>query len=407
VTNRRTKLLAAAIVILVVLGAGAYYYVSQTSVTSKAPIRIGFTVALTGPFAASGVEVLDGYTAWQTYVNSHGGLLGRQVQFVYYDDASDPNKGAGLYEKLITVDKVDLVLGPYSSPITFATSTVTEKYHYVMVEPLGLSSAIFTRGYKYIFVSSPSLIDNASICLVRWINDNLADSQRPKTYAVIIASDLVSVSYFNGFKNTYAPQAGLQNVFSEQYPVGTTDLTPLILKVKQANPDIVFLSSIDEPSIILAIRTMKRLDFKPKLFYGLDTLGLPRVRQELGNMTENIMFNVFFHPSVKYPVASDFISIYRTTHNNIPEGHSAQAFAAGQILQQAVEGTKSLDNEKIRDYLLTNRLSTVYGPMEFRENGTPKNPVDMLGQWQNGQIVILWPSNVATAKQVYPFEWGA
>ena len=152
-----SKTILGIIVVVIIVVAGISFYLSSKPPASPGannfnghwnsgqPIKIGFTVSLTGSFASGGTEILEGYRTWQQVVNNAGGILGRQVQLIYYDDQSSPTLAASLYEKLITVDKVQFTFGPFSSPITFTASTVTEKYGVIMLDSLGWASSIFTR----------------------------------------------------------------------------------------------------------------------------------------------------------------------------------------------------------------------------------------------------------------------
>jgi branched-chain amino acid transport system substrate-binding protein len=418
-----SKTVLAVIVLVIVVIAAVSLYISSrppvspvstvasTSVAARSsvePIKIGATVSLTGSFASGGKEVLDGYLAWQRVVNDAGGLLGRPVQVIYYDDQSNPTLAASLYEKLITVDKVQFTFGPFSSPITFTASTVTEKYHIIMLDSLGWASTIFTRGYKYVFLASNVAGENVSIVFIDWLN-SLPAAQKPKTYGIAIATDTISQALANGFEKL-ANQAGLIEVANEQFAPSATDLTNVFLKVKQANPDVLLLSSISNPSIILAIRTMHQINFTPKAIFGLDTMGLPEIHEALGPLMDNMMFDEVYFPTsgfLAYPGAQQFLTVYTASTGKYPESHASIAFACGQILQQAITGSGSLDSDQVRNYIATHTFNTVNGPISFKSNGLPADPSDILVQWQSSKMQVVFPTKVANATAIYPFMWGA
>jgi branched-chain amino acid transport system substrate-binding protein len=276
-----------------------------------------------------------------------------------------------------------------------------------MIEPLGWAKSIFERGYKYVFLSSGVTAETASYSLYGFIK-TLPEEIRPKTYVITVSTLLIDTSFGKGWR-TYAKELGMEELLYEEFSPTATDLTPLYLKVKELKPDLVFVSCINEPTLMLAVRTMNKLGITPKVIYGLDTFGIPRIRKELGPLAKYIMFDVTYHPTFPFPGAKEFAERFKKAAGYLPETHSATSFAACQLLQAAVEGTRSLDNDKIREYLLTHEIMTIQGPMSFNPNGTPKKPVVYHAQWQEREETyeILWPPEYKTADAVYPFKWGA
>src|SRR5215475_9141824 len=198
--------------------------------TAQGPIRIGASLSLTGTYAKLGKNQHEGYQLCQKDLNAKGGLLGRKIEFVVYDDQSMPATAVRLYEKLITEDKVDAVMGPYSSPVTEAAANVTEKYKKVMVAPLAATTSIFRKNRKYIFM----VISPAEVYLEGLVD--IAAKKGLKTVAVINEDTLFSKSAAAGAVDL-AKKKGLQVVFTEAYPKGNTDFSALLTKVKSANAD--------------------------------------------------------------------------------------------------------------------------------------------------------------------------
>src|SRR5437763_10883946 len=197
--------------------------------TAQAPIRIGASLSLTGTYAKLGKNQHDGYQLCIKELNARGGLLGRKLDLVVYDDQSMPPTAVRLYEKLITEDKVDAVMGPYSSPVSEAAANVTEKYKKVMVAPLAATTSIFKKGRKYIFM----VISPAEVYLEGLID--MAARRGLKTVAILNEDTLFAKASAAGTAEI-AKKKGLQVVLHEAYPKGNTDFSALLVKVKSLNP---------------------------------------------------------------------------------------------------------------------------------------------------------------------------
>jgi branched-chain amino acid transport system substrate-binding protein len=190
-----TRLQAATIVVILVVAiiAGVYYYYSTLPAHEVKEILIGASISITGKYADSGKWHVEAYKLWEIEVNARGGLLGRPIRFIVYDDKSDPTTAVSNYERLITVDKVDLIIGPYASAIVLAASSVAEKYGYVFPEGGGRSLEIFTRGYKYIFLTMPCLAEDDVRGFMEFL-ETLPAEKRPKSFAFICEDTLYPVS---------------------------------------------------------------------------------------------------------------------------------------------------------------------------------------------------------------------
>src|SRR5881296_2585534 len=204
---------------------------------AQGPIRIGASLSLTGTYAKLGKNQHEGYKLCERDLNAKGGLLGRKVEFVVYDDQSAPPTAVRLYEKLITEDKVDGVMGPYSSPVTEAAANVTEKYKKVMVSPLAATTSIFRKGRKYLFM----VISPAEGYLEGLVD--IAAKRGLKTVAVVNEDTLFSKAAAAGAVEL-AKKRGLQVVYQEAYPKGNTDFSALLTKVKSLNPDVIDRKSV-------------------------------------------------------------------------------------------------------------------------------------------------------------------
>src|SRR5438876_11349098 len=225
---------------------------------AQGPIRIGASLSLTGTYAKLGRNQHEGYKLCVKDLNAKGGLLGRKVELVVYDDQSLPATAVRLYEKLITEAKVDGVMGPYSSPVTEASVNVTEKYKKVMVAPLAATTSIFKKGRKYIFM----VISPAEVYLEGLVD--MAIKRGLKTVAVVNEDTLFSKAAAAGVVES-GKEKGLQVVFAEAYPKGNTDFSALLTKVKAANPDVLAAATYFDDAVALT-RQMKELNVNPKMF---------------------------------------------------------------------------------------------------------------------------------------------
>src|SRR5712664_815191 len=231
---------------------------SALPAAAQGPIRIGASLSLSGTYAKLGKNQHEGYQQCEKELNAKGGLLGRKIQFVVYDDQSLPATAVRLYEKLITEDKVDGVMGPYSSPVTEAAANVTEKYKEVMVSPLAATTSIFRKGRKYIFM----VISPAEVYLEGLVD--IAAKRGLKTVAVVNEDTLFSKAAASGAVEM-AKKKGLQLVLQEAYPKGNTDFSALLVKLKAANPDIIAAATYFDDAVAIT-RQMRELNVNPKMF---------------------------------------------------------------------------------------------------------------------------------------------
>ena len=357
-------------------------------------LRVGASISLTGTYAKPGKYTQEGYLLCEKDINDKGGLLGKQVKFVIYDDKSEPPTAIKLYEKLITEDKVELVMGPYSSPVTNAASTVSEKYQKLMMASLAATTSIWERGYKYLCMT----ISPAEVYLEGLVD--LAVQHGLKTIAVINEDTLFSKAAASGTIEL-AKKKGMQVVFHEAYPKGTTDFTPLLIKIKSLNPDVIAAGSYFDDAVATS-RQMKELDVNPRM-YGVTVGGdLPEFYQLLGKTAEYVYGSSQWEDHLPYPGIKEFVANYKKTWNRDPAYHSAAAYGACQIFAEAIKKANSIESDKIREELLKLKTSTAFGEYAVDARGFQIAHKMVLHQWQNGKKVTVWPANVADGKPSYP-----
>ena len=386
-----SKTLGALIAALAVLAAGI-------SGEAQGPIRIGASLSLTGTYAKLGRNQHEGYKLCEKDLNAKGGLLGRKIEFVVYDDQSTPATAVRLYEKLITEDKVEGVMGPYSSPVTEASVNVTEKYKKVMVAPLAATTSIFKRPpdkkRHYVFM----VISPAEVYLEGLIDT--AAKRGLKTVAVVNEDTLFSKAAASGAVEL-AKKRGMQVIFQEAYPKGNTDFSALLTKVKSLNPDVIAAATYFDDAVALA-RQMRELDVNPKA-YGVTVGGdLPEFYDTLKTNADFIYGATQWEHVLPYPGNTEFFEAYRKEFGHEPSYHSAAGYAGCLIYTEAVKRAGSLDADRVREQLFKLEMRTVFGEYKVDQDGFQVAHKMVTFQWQEGKKVVVWPDELAQGKPRFP-----
>jgi len=364
------------------------------SAYAQAPIKIGASLSLTGTYAKPGTYQKEGYEVCADELNAKGGLLGRKVEFVMYDDQSSTQTAQRLYEKLITEDKVDAIMGPYSSPVTEAAVNVTEKYKKVMVAPLAATTSIFKKGRKYIFM----VISPAEVYLEGLLD--MAAKRGLKTIAVVNEDTLFSKAAASGALDL-AKKKGLQVVFTEAYPKGNTDFSALLTKLKAANADVLAAATYFDDAVALT-RQMKELNVNPKM-YGVTVGGdLPEFYDTLKQNAEYIYGATQWEPTLPYSGNQEWFETYKKEFGHDPSYHSAAGYAGCVIYAEAVKRANSLDADHVRDQLLKLETRTIFGDYKVDADGFQVAHKMVTFQWQKEKKATVWPDDLAKAKPLFP-----
>lgn len=363
---------------------------------AQQPIRIGASMSITGKsYSVQGGYGREGYLLCQKHVNAQGGVLGRPIEFVIYDDGSEEKTAVRLYDKLIAEDKVDAVLGPYGSAITDAVADVTERHRKLMIAPMAATTSIWEKGRRYLIMMlapgegfSEGLLD-------------LAARNGLRTLAVIHQDGLVANSIAKG-ASELAKRKGLELVFLETYRTSPADFSGILNKVKAAKPDVLLAASIRLEDLVAIARQMKELDLNVRMLssapYGL----LPDYYQQLGKEAEFVYSGSFWETRLPYPGNRDFVTAYEKEFNRAPAVQSAAGYAGCQLFVEAVRRTGSLDSDKLREALLTLRTKTVLGDFAVDERGYQIGHKAVTIQWQDGKQVVVWPDELVSGKVRFP-----
>jgi ABC-type branched-subunit amino acid transport system substrate-binding protein len=400
-TPGRRRVLAAAVAAVAGLGlVGCGTRPSQrTSTTSDKPIVVGISLPLTGDFSQPGTEARRGYDVWASRLNAGDGLLGRKVQLKVVDDASNQDTVVTDYTKLITQDKVDLILGTFSSLLNYPASAVAEKNNMVFVEPAGGAPKMFTRGFKNLFFAQQATAPHQADVFVNWIKSLPAD-QRPKTAAYPTQDDPFAAPVIQSMQQQLEA-LGVQTVYSTTYPADTTNFQSIASQLAAKKPDLIAQGAVFEDGVGL-VRSLKQLRYSPKILFQTSApSNAGQYADGIGaDNTEGVFYTVSWHQDAVTPLNKEFVAGYKAAYNNAdPAEDAADAFASAQVLQAAVTAVGSLDQAKIRDWLHANTVQTILGPLSWQQTGEP-NGSFLLAQWQSGAAQIVAPESAATSKTV-------
>ena len=385
------------------------------------PIRVGFTMALTGGVAPAGKQVLAALQIWRDDVNAKGGLLGRPVELVFYDDQSNPQNIPGLYTKLIEVDKVDLLIGPYATNMVAPTIPVLMQYHKTTVGILA-NAANSKFHYNQYFSMLPTGPEPQKSFSYGFFQLAAAAKPRPKTVAIVAADAEFAQNAADGARQAIKETSGFELVLDQKYPPTTTDYAPIMQAVKALNPDIVYVAAYPPDSVGI-VRAANEIGLTPKMFGGTFIgLLLTPIKAQLGPLMNGIVNNEVFlpGPAFTFPGTLELLEKYRAVakaQGLDPMGWSYPplGYAAAQVLAQAVEGAKTLDQVKLAAYMHDHTFHTVVGDVAFGKDGewtksrvvftqfqhVKDNSVDLFKDTTHE--VIVWPDQYKAGTMIYPY----
>jgi len=392
--TRRT-VLAASMAAVVSLSACGSRPSEQAATETDKPITIGISLPLTGDFSQPGGEAKRGYEVWASQINAAGGLLGRQVQLKIVDDASSQDTVVTDYTKLITQDKVDLVLGTFSSLLNFPASAVAEKNGYLYVEPAGGSPKMFTRGFKRLFFAQQATADNNPKVFVDYIK-SLPPDQRPKTAAYPTQDDPFASPVIEAMQKQLEA-LGVKTVYSTTYPADASNFQTIAGAIAAAKPDLVAQGAVFEDGVGL-IRSLQQLNYSPKFLFQTSAPSEgTQFSDGIGAAnTEGIFYTVSWDQNAKTPGNEQFVADYKKRNSgDIPPEDAADAYAAAQVLQAAAKAVGSLDQDKMAQWLHAHTVQSILGPLNWDKTGAPTSEF-LLAQWQHGQVEIVAPKAEAT-----------
>jgi len=342
------------------------------------PIKVGFSMALTGSVAQNGKQLIMALELWRDDINASGGLLGRPVELVYYDDQSNPSNVPGIYTKLITVDKVDLLLGPYATNMAAAAVPVIMQHNMTTISILAVDVNRHFHYSRY-FDMIPVGPEGTRAFSKGFFALAAAQKPRPQTVAIVSADAEFSKTSADGAREN-ANAEGFKIIYDQGYPPSTTDFAPVMRAVQAANPDIVFVAAYP-PDTVGIVRAAAEIGLTPKMFGGtMIGLLITPIKMQLGPLLDGIVIMESFvpAPSFNFPGVTGVLKRYQAKaagEKIDPIGYAFVPFgyAAGQVLAQAVETTRSLDQAKLADYIHRHSFYTVVGEINYTPDGLGRN----------------------------------
>jgi branched-chain amino acid transport system substrate-binding protein len=369
----------------------------------KGEVRIGAAVSLTGNYAPYGTLVKKGYEVWAEWIKGRGGIsIGgkpHKVEMIYYDDKSDAKTSAKLTEKLITEDRVNVILGPYSSGIAAATSAIGEKYRYVTITPMASGDSLYKRGFKYLF----SVLPVASRDFYPIVDLAVQQTPNPKTFAVVTMDHFYALPAVEGARKR-SLELGLKEVYYGKFPLGTTDFSGILTALKSKRAHLLYFGGFFNESVSF-YRQAKELNVNMKLITAIGTASHPSWPKVMKKDGEYLLSSQPWHRDIGYRgsffTSESFDDFWRGKTGRGASFFQASGFVAGILMQLAIERAGSLDQRKIRDALSSIDVETFYGRFKYDQAG--RNIAGTMGvvQVQNGRPVVVSPIRHGV-KFVYP-----
>ena len=365
-------------------------------------VKVGVVLPLTGDQAKFGeVEKLSFEMAAEE-INAAGGINGKTMELLIEDDTGRPEVGRSVVEKMITKDKVVLVGGGYSSSVTYAAAGGCQQKKVPFLVNTGSADNITTSGWDYIFRLNPPVSEYSGA-----IESLFVEVVKPQSVAILYENSLFGTKGAESFEKT-CDKLGYKVVLKEGYEHGGIDYKPVLIQVKQLNPDIVYMISyIMDASLLM--KQAKELKLTPKVFMGgAAGFTLPEFVTNAGIASEKVMSATLWHQVLPYPGAMDYYKKFVAKYNKDTEYHGAEAYAAAYVIADALKRAKTFDHKDVKAALAETDMMTIFGPVKFISYGKMKNQNRLptyVVQWIDGNLEMIWPADRATKPIAYPVDW--
>ena len=365
-------------------------------------IKVGIVLPLTGEQAKFGeIEKLSFDLAVEE-INAKGGVNGKKLEFVIEDDTGRPEVGRSVVEKLITKDQVVMIGGGYSSSVTYAAAGVCQQNQIPFLVNTGSADNITQSNWDYVFRLNSPVSEYSEA-----IDNLLKEVIKPKTAAILYENSLFGTSGAKEFEKS-CKELGITVVLKEGYQAGGIDFKPVLVQVKEKNPDIIYMVSYVMDASLL-MKQSKELKLTPKMFIGGGAgFTLPEFAQNAGNAADKVISATLWFQSLPYPGAMDYYTRFTAKFKKDTEYHGAEAYAAAYVIADALKRSASLKAADIKDALAKTDMMTVFGPVKFVAYAKHKNQNKLptyVVQWLGGKLELVWPANLQTRKLEYPVDW--
>lgn len=374
---------------------------SPVSVNAAEVIKVGIILPLTGGQAAFGEIEKNSFLMAYNEIQKSGGFKGAKIELLFEDDTGKPDIARAAAEKLISKDKVVMLGGGYGSSETRAIAGVAQQNKMPFLINTGAADIITEQGWNFVFRMNPPVSEYSEAA-----ETFLKEVAKPKTAAILFENSLFGTSGSKEFEKS-CKDLGIQVLLKEGYEKGAVDFKPLLIKVKNAKPDLVYMISyIMDASLIM--RQSMELDINPKLFVGgAAGFTLPEFYQNAGKATDGVFSATLWVSTLPFPGAMDYSKNYQKLYGKDTEYHGAEAYSAMFVIVDVLKRTKSLSNEDIRQALAATDMKTPFGRVKFisYEKKTNQNKLaTYLVQWNKGKLECVWPKEFATTKYVFPHK---
>jgi branched-chain amino acid transport system substrate-binding protein len=415
--NRARALIGVAVVTLVVLAAVALIPAARAA----DPIKIGFGMALTGGLSANGKPALLAMQIWRDDVNKKGGLLGRPVELIFYDDQTNPATVPGIYTKLLEVDRVDLIVSGYGTNLIAPLLPMAMERKLVLMGMFGLAN---NEKYRYpnYFQIQPAGPDPQTSTAIGFFELAAKQTPKPQTVAIVGADAEYPQNAMVGARELIK-KFGFKTVYDKNYPPSTVDYTPIVRAIKATNPDIVFIASYPPDSVGM-LRAAHEVGLQPRIMGGgMVGLMFTTVMTSMGPLLNGIVNYDFWAPEPPFLAiggVKEFLKEYQARAEKAgvdPLGYylPPYSYALLQVLGQGVEGARGLDQQKIADYIRSHEFNTIVGKVRFGKNGEWATGRTLMVQYQKiqgtgidqfrgpGKKIVLYPDEFKSGNIIYPY----
>jgi len=367
-----------------------------------AAVKVGIVLPLTGAEAKFGEIEKRSFEMAVDEINKQGGIKGEKIELIVEDDTGRPEVGRSVAEKLINKDKVVMLGGGYSSSVTFAVAGVAQQNRIPFLVNTGSADRITTSGWDYVFRLNPPVSEYAGA-----IESLLTEIVKPETVVILHENSLFGTSGAKSFEET-CTKLGYKVLLKQGYEAGGIDFKPVLVSVKKLNPDIIYMVSyIMDASLLM--KQAKELKLTPKMFIGgAAGFTMPEFMKNAGVAAEKVISATLWYQSLDYPGAMQYFKNYKARYKDDTEYHGAEAYAAAQIIADALIRAKSFNPDDIKQALSETYAMTVFGPVKFISYDKFKNQNKLptyVVQWINGKLELVWPSKLASKQLVYPVDW--
>ncbi len=360
----------------------------------NSPLKIGVSLGLTGRFAVMSDALHKGFRLWESHVSERGGIQGRPVRLVVKDDSGNPERARSLYRAMLAEDKVDFLFAPYSSLITEAVLPVAEEHQVPILIAGAAADRLWKQGFRYaVGVYTPAgQFTSGFMELLVW--------QEIERIAVVYADDSFSEDVANG-SMTWAKRFGLHVVFFKKFPKGAQDLEPLAVEARDKGAQALITCGHMNEAIRM-LRVLRRIDWHPEAYYASVGPALDAFYDQCGPDAEGTFGTSLWEPRADFPGARAFESDFIETYGESPGYHAGLAYAAGQILEQAVREAGGVERDKVHSALFKMDTMTIIGRFGVDPNGKQVRQQTFIVQWQDGRRELVWPEELRTSTPRFP-----